>query len=74
MKDARFYDTRKEEKEKLYSFEGLKNKQRKVFFVLEKRNEVKVKRIWSTEKTQGAVVESKTFENVWRSFSNDEVQ
>jgi hypothetical protein len=31
MKDARFYDTRKEEKEKLYSFEGLKNKQRKVF-------------------------------------------
>jgi hypothetical protein len=32
MKDAtRFYDARKEEKEKLYSFEGLKNKQRNVF-------------------------------------------
>jgi hypothetical protein len=28
-----------------------------------------IKCIWSTEKIQGAAVENKTFENVWRSFS-----
>jgi hypothetical protein len=58
---------------KAYSFEGRKKKQSKVFFFTWKKdNDAKVKCIWSAEKTQGAAVKNKTFENMWRSFSDDE--
>jgi hypothetical protein len=41
----------------------------KFFFSWKKDNDVKVKCIWSTEKTQGAAVENKTFVVRWRSIN-----
>jgi hypothetical protein len=43
------------------------------FFSWKKDNAVKVKCIWSTEKTQGTR-ENKTFENVWCRFSHSKMK
>jgi hypothetical protein len=64
-------ETRKRKK-RIHLKEEKKNKAKLFFFTWKKDNDAKVKCIWSAEKTQGAAVKNKTFENMWRSFSDDE--